>query len=40
MLQVEALEASPVLNDLVEQGKLKIVGAYYSLTTGEVSLLS
>ncbi len=40
MLQIESLQASPVLYDLVEQGKLKIVGAYYSLKTGEVSLLS
>ncbi|MEO1004480.1 MAG: carbonic anhydrase [Cyanobacteria bacterium J06638_38] len=40
ILQKERLEASPLLSDLVEQGKLKIVGAYYSLKTGEVSLLS
>ncbi len=40
MLQIERLQASPLLHDLVEQGKLKIVGAYYSLKTGEVSLLS
>lgn len=39
MLQVEKLNASPLLNEMVEQGKLKIVGAYYSLQTGEVSLL-
>ena len=40
MLQAERLQASPLLHDLVEQGKLKIVGAYYSLKTGEVSVLS
>ncbi len=40
MLQIEKLQASPLLHDLAEQGKLKIVGAYYSLKTGEVSLLS
>ena len=40
MLQVNNINASPVLHDLVEQGKLKIVGAYYSLTTGEVSMIS
>lgn len=40
ILQKERLEASPLLSELVEQGKLKIVGAYYSLKTGEVSLLS
>lgn len=40
MLQIDKLNASPVLHDLVEQGKLKIVGAYYSLKTGEVTLIS
>ncbi len=40
MLQVQKLNDSPVLQELVQQGKLKIVGAYYSLRTGEVSLLS
>ena len=39
-LQVERLNSSPVLHQLVEEGKLKIVGAYYSLQTGEVTLLS
>jgi len=39
-LQVKNLYASPLLYDLVETGKLKIVGAYYSLKTGEVTLLS
>ncbi|VEP14558.1 Carbonic anhydrase [Hyella patelloides LEGE 07179] len=38
-LQVEKLNSSPLLHDLVEQGKLKIVGAYYNLTNGEVSLV-
>ncbi len=40
MLQVKNLYASPLLYELVEAGKLKIVGAYYSLKTGEVTLLS
>lgn len=40
MLQVQNLNSSPLLHDLVEKGKLKIVGAYYSLTTGEVSIIS
>ena len=40
MIQVERLNSSPLLHDLVEQGKLKIVGAYYSLKSGEVSLIS
>ena len=39
-LQVERLKSSPVLHQLVEEDKLKIVGAYYSLQTGEVTLLS
>ncbi|WP_019507663.1 carbonic anhydrase [Pleurocapsa sp. PCC 7319] len=39
-LQIEKLNGSPLLHDLVEQGKLKIVGAYYSLKTGEVSILT
>lgn len=40
MLQVEKLNASPLLHQLVEQGSLKIVGAYYSLKTGEVSVIN
>ena len=39
-LQVKTLLNSYVLHNLVEQGKLKMVGAYYSLKTGEVSLVS
>ena len=39
MLQVDRLNSSPLLSDLIAQGKLKIVGAYYSLKTGEVSLI-
>ncbi|MGH7025333.1 MAG: carbonic anhydrase [Caulobacteraceae bacterium] len=31
--------ASPVLGDLIKQGKLKIVPAYYALDTGRVTLL-
>jgi carbonic anhydrase len=37
--QVEKLKASPVLADLVTQNKLKIVGGYYDLDTGKVSLV-
>lgn len=40
MLQRQNLQSSPLLFDLVEQDKLKIVGAYYSLKTGEVSLIT
>ena len=39
-LQIEKLNASPLLSELVTQGKLQIVGAYYSISTGEVSILS
>ncbi|PWT97433.1 MAG: carbonic anhydrase [Bacteroidetes bacterium] len=30
---------SPILNEMVEKGEIKIAGAYYSLKTGEVSFL-
>ena len=40
MLQVERLNSSPLIYDLVQAGNLKVVGAYYSLKTGEVSILS
>lgn len=40
MFQVEKLYESPLLTELVQKGELKIVGALYSLETGEVSLLS
>lgn len=33
-------EASPVLAGLIEQGKLKIVAAYYELDSGKVDLLA
>lgn len=37
--QVEKLKASPVLTELITAGKLKIVGGYYDLDTGKVSLV-
>lgn len=40
LLQIERLNASPVLSQLVQEGKLKIAGAYYDLDTGEATLLS
>ena len=40
MLQRKTIENSPLLEELVQQGKLKIVGAYYSLKTGKVSIIS
>jgi carbonic anhydrase len=38
-LQAQRCKASPVLNQLIEQGKLKIVGAYYDLDTGKVTMV-
>ena len=32
--------AAPILNAAVEQGKLKVVGGIYRLTTGTVELLA
>ena len=40
MLQMRRMQASPVLQQLVTAGKLKIVGAYYDLDTGVISLIS
>ena len=39
-LQAQRCKASPVLNQLIEEGKLKIVGGYYDLDTGAVSMVS
>lgn len=39
-LQVRRLQNSSVIAEAVEQGKLKVVGAFYDLDTGEVSLVS
>lgn len=38
-LSMHALQASPVLSDLITAGQLKIVGAYYQLETGVVTFL-
>jgi carbonic anhydrase len=40
LLQIEKLKSSSVISQLIEQGKLKVVGGYYDLDTGEVSLVS
>lgn len=40
LYQIERLKKSPVLAELIAQDKLKIVGAYYDLDTGEITLLS
>jgi Carbonic anhydrase len=39
-LQIENLKKSPVIADLIQQGKLKVVGGYYDLDTGAVSMVS
>ncbi|BAY28664.1 carbonic anhydrase [Nostoc carneum NIES-2107] len=40
LVQVEKLKSSPVLAGLIKENKLKIVGGYYDLDTGKVSLVS
>ncbi len=37
--QVKTLNTSPILSQLVKDGKLKIVGAYYDLDTGALTIL-
>jgi carbonic anhydrase len=39
-LQVQRLQSSSVIASAVQKGKLKVVGAYYDLDTGKVSLVS
>lgn len=39
MVQVETLNKSPILEGLIKQNKLKIVGGYYDLDTGVFSLI-
>jgi len=40
MLQANRLKASPVISKLIAENKLKVVGGYYDLDTGRVSILS
>lgn len=40
LLQVENLKSSPVISQLIEEDKLKVVGGYYDLDTGTVALVS
>lgn len=40
LLQAEKLKASPVIAELIEEGKLKVVGGYYDLDTGIVTMVS
>ncbi|MBD1872298.1 carbonic anhydrase [Nodosilinea sp. FACHB-131] len=39
-LQVQRLQNSSVIASALQEGKLKIVGAYYDLNTGEISLVN
>lgn len=40
LFQAERLKASPVISQLIKEGKLIVAGGYYDLDTGEVSLVS
>ncbi|MEH2112560.1 carbonic anhydrase [Nostoc sp.] len=40
LVQVQKLKSSPVLSKLIEEEKLKIVGAYYDLDTGKISIVA
>jgi len=40
LYQIETLKSSPVISQLIEEGKLKIVGGYYDLDTGSVTPVS
>jgi carbonic anhydrase len=39
-LQIEKLKESPVISQLIQEGKMKVVGGYYDLDTGAVSMVS
>lgn len=38
--QVENLSRSSILGDLIDKNQLKIIGSYYDLSTGKITLLS
>jgi carbonic anhydrase len=40
LFQVERLKASPVISQLIQEGKLKVAGGYYDLDTGAVTMVS
>jgi len=40
VLQANKLKASPVISKLIAENKLKVVGGYYDLDTGRVTILS
>jgi len=39
-LQIQRLKESPVISQLIQEGKMKVVGGYYDLDTGAVSMVS
>lgn len=40
LYQVQTVKKSPVVSELIQQNKLKVVGSYYDLDTGLVTILS
>jgi carbonic anhydrase len=40
ILQAQRLKESPVISKLIEENKLKVVGGYYDLDTGTVTMVS
>ncbi len=40
LYQIEQLKKSPVLSELIQKDKLKVVGGYYDLDTGMVTMVS
>lgn len=40
LYQVEVLQQSSIIGDLLDKKQLKIVGGYYDLSTGKVTVLS
>jgi carbonic anhydrase len=40
LYQVQMLKKSPVISQLIQENKLKVVGSYYDLDTGAVTLVS
>ncbi|MEG3989154.1 carbonic anhydrase [Microcoleus sp. S28C3] len=40
ILQAKRLKASPIISKLIAENKLKVVGGYYDLDTGRVTILS
>ncbi len=40
LFQIERLKASPVISQLIQEEKLTIVGGYYDLDTGRVTMVS